>query len=542
MSTLPNVKKIMNDLDACPYEVMDLNEVSSWVQLSSATLAKQIRRGKIKARRDGRRYMITRSEVRRVIEKNRSVLLGWNRLVDVAKELEFHRNIGESICRQMGLDKELDMNGHCRISPAAEVALRKWHKEKQKLATWTRKVDLARDLELDPRVVDNLCRKLELEFDHDLHGYVILSAEACADVKAWKVRRAQKRCKTREIDGVTWYTLRKTAEDSAAGILCPSAPGYDHLVETYYRRFLLWMRNGLAYETLDGVRYFEQSVYDRLIDDLCVMEAARMGGVGVSTVKGWITKGDLNTSDYFRCRRSISRKEYFSLLRRLYVQSPRLRKKEKVPVKILENIPETARKLQLADVRGLVQALEQETGIPAKELQALYHETGFVHRAVKNAIDKWVLLAEQGHHISVESTVVAESATQVAHMDAAEQLDNRHRKRVLQLVSTYLQKDVAEIYDLLFGANASVNHSPDIIDLLDLIEKHERAMVYRPDASYQRGDLLVHPSGGDYGLVVEAEQARTIQVAWNGDLGTITMAQRVETDYIGNDAQMLALH
>ena len=525
------------ELESSPLEWMDLATMSGWVGLSPSTLAKQIRRGKIDARRQGKPYLVSKAEVQHVMTKNRPLLEGWSRLVDVTASLNFHRNIGESVCRKAGWTLDLDMNGHCRISPEAEASLRSWYAAKSERSHWIRKTQFAAEIDVDPRVVDNLCRKMGLEIDHDIHGFVILSDQATQAVLDWKERRAARRLKTRDVDGVTWYSLRKTAEDAAAGIVHPRSPDYPRLVETYYRRFLLWMRNGLTYETWSDVRYFSQDVHDRLVDDLCVMEAATIGGVGVSTVKGWLSKNVLKSSNYFECRRSISRQEYVGLLRRFYSQSARLKKREQVPVKILDDLSLTIQKLGLQCVEDFIHEIEKETGIPAKELDALRYEQGFVHRSVKNTIDKWVLLAEQGTPVSL---VAAGGPVEVVATTSA---DNEQRKRVLHLVATFLGKELDVAYDLVFADGTLTDVEPDRIKkLVDLIQAHPEATVYDPSRTYEAGAFLVHPSGGDYGLVVGVPNPRTIQVNWSCELGTITMAQRVESEYSACDAPMLVLH
>ena len=528
-----HVRAVLGEIDRSEQTAVDLTRMSKWVQVSPATLAKQIRRGEIKASRDGRRYLIGKSEAKRIVVGNRSMLMGWKRLVDVTSELGFHRNIGESVCRKLGLEKELDMNGHCRISPDAEARLRAWHGDKQKHAGWKRKTDCARELELDPRVVDNLCRKLKLEIDHDIHGYVVLSEGACSAVEEWKMRRDRRRMKVRSVKGQEWYSLRKTAEDSASDLMHPSSPEYDHLVETYYRRFLLWMRNGLPYEVFDGVRYFSKDVHDRLVDDLCVMEAARLGGVGVSTVKGWLSKGLVSSSDYFKCRRSISRRDYTQFLRKQYAESPRLKKKQKVPVRIIEDLDVVMERTNLAGIDMLIAAIERETGIPERELEPLRYRNGFVHRAVKNTLDKWVLLAEQGERVKV-------GFSEKSNEPVGGNGDNAQRKLLLRLVSTFLQKEADEVYDLIYEKFEQMPMA--LKALVDLIKEHSDARVYNPERGYEVGNLLVHPSGGDYGFVTNIEGPRTIQVAWELEFGSITMAQNAESDYGAHDVPVLALH
>ena len=187
----------------------------------------------------------------------------------------------------------------------------------------------------------------------------------------------------------------------------------------------------------------------------------------------------------------------------------------------------------LAGIDMLIAAIERETGIPERELEPLRYRNGFVPRAVKNTLDKWVLLAEQGERVKVG---FSEKSDEPVEGNG----DNAQRKLLLRLVSTFLQKEADEVYDLIYE---KFEQMPVALKaLVDLIKEHSDAGVYNPERGYEVGNLLVHPSGGDYGFVTNIEGPRTIQVAWKLEFGTITMAQNAESDYGAHDVPVLALH
>ncbi|MFT5499595.1 MAG: AraC-like DNA-binding protein [Kiritimatiellia bacterium] len=527
-----SLEQICAQIRALPEEHLNLSTLGEFVAMSPRTLAEQVKRNKIRATLFSNRYRVDKEEACLLATGNYCKIRGWNRLVDICKAVGIHRNIGESICRQCELPCELDLNGHMRVPPEAELHIKTWVDEKMQRQDWVRKTDFAKSIGEHPTLIDTVCRKIGLSIDHDMSGLVVLSPEAQAGFLEWRERRDMHRQGVIEQGARTFYSLAKAAEDAARFFAAPGTAEFDKMAKTYYRRFSFWIQEGLPYRTIKGKKYFTTTIYKDLVDDLSVAEAARVAGVCKTTIKSWIRSGCMKTHSGVAKRRSLSKEQFVQVLRAKYLESPVLRKKEFIPVKVLPSLLEWAETLDLRGEESVLKALSEAMKIPERDLEPLASGCGLISRQVKAKLDEWSLLRESGMMIDVHPEYQGMRASKARAM-----VDEMLRKNyvpgeghVIAFLSVFTGAEHKTVQSWLQVENGDSFLKVEVSELLEQIMNQKGARFYSGTDHYQIGDFLVHPHTQDYGTVTGSIDAKRILVDWKhmGELQMVHAPAPVE--------------
>jgi predicted site-specific integrase-resolvase len=525
MARITTLEHAVKAISTYPEDRINLVDLGELINMSPRTLAEQIKRKKIKAALSGNRYHVEKAEALRLAEQNESKIRGWNRLVDVCKQTGIHRNIGESICRQYTIPCALDLNGHMRVPREGEKQIKAWVSDKKRKKDWVRKTEFAKSIGEHPTLIDTVCRKLNLPIDHDMSGLVILSPEAQAGFMEWRERRDLHRNGVIESGGKKYYSLAKTAEDAARYFAEEGKPDFEKVAKTYYRRFSFWIQEGLPYKTLKGKKYFTNTVYKELIDDLSVAEAARVAGVCKTTIKSWIRSGSLTTKRGVAKRRSLSKKQFTLALKEKYERSPVLKKKDRIPVKILPELDEWADRIKLRGREGVIKALKEATGLSDAELYPLQSGCGIVPRLVKMTYDEWCIKRECGMQVEIHPDYQGYSSSRIHELagDILEQRLVADKNVFCGMIAVYTGADVDAAEKWLFDSEYEGFMNFDLGELLRKLIEHQGARVYADHLEFAINDLLIHPHSRDYGVVSQVLDHKTIRVEWK-NLGAVTMA------------------
>jgi hypothetical protein len=499
-----------------PDDYLNLSILGEFVAMSPRTLAEQVKRNKIRATLFANRYRVDKDEACRLAGANFCKIKGWKRLVDICKAVGIHRNIGESICRQCELPCELDLNGHMRVPGEAELHIKTWIDEKMQRQDWVRKTEFAKSIGEHPTLIDTVCRKIGLAIDHDMSGLVVLSPEAQQGFLEWRERRDMHRQGVIEQGGKTFYSLAKAADDAACFFAAPGSPDFDKMTKTYYRRFSFWIQEGLPYRTIKGKKYFTTSIYNDLVDDLSVAEASRVAGVCKTTIKSWIRSGCIETHSGVAKRRSLSKKQFVEVLRTKYRESPVLRKKPFIPVKVLPSLMEWAERLDLRGEESVIKALAGAMKIPERELESLRSGCGLISRKVKVKLDEWTLLRESGMLIDVHPEFQGMRASKARAM-VDEILAKNYvpvEAHVIAFLSVFTGAECRTVETWLHVDNADSFLKVEVSELLEQIISHQGARFYSGTDHFTVGDFLVHPHTQDYGVVKGCIDSKRILVEW----------------------------
>ncbi|MEM7383390.1 MAG: hypothetical protein AAF514_00465 [Verrucomicrobiota bacterium] len=533
---MDHLKETLGKIDAFPGEELPLSVVGPLIAMLPSTLAGQIKIDKIEAVLKNRRYFITKEHARTLVRTNLSKILGWERLVDICKQVGIHRNIGESICRKYDLPCEIDLCGHMRIPPEARERIEAEMQGKRDKKHWVRKVDFAESLNEHPTLVDTVCRKATEEIDLDVHGFVILSPTAQQAFLDWRARRDSRKKAVLEVGGQRYYSLLKTAKDSAAFFVSPSNRAtFNKITETYQKRFNYWIRTGLEFRSIDDKRYFHEDVYRQLVDDLTITEAARCGGVAASTIKSWVANGSLSARRTIARRKSLSKEEFVRVLGEKFEHSPVLRSRNEVPVKVLSEIQDLVTSLAFRGPEALLGCLKEVTGISRDALQPLALGSGTVPRVVKDLLDDWTAQIDAGRQPSqIPKDFRGVDAERVRNLTTSllEGKWSGRRPELENLLSLGTGLGQQVVRSLVSGGQSDPYYSIEVAELLEFMHKTE-PLPYLPEKPYEIGDVLIHPHGGDFGVVTEKASDRQISVCWR-KLGPATMACGVMRELVAN--------
>jgi hypothetical protein len=411
-----------------------------------------------------------------------------------------------------------------RVPLEAELHIRTWVDEKMQRQDWVRKTDFAKAIGEHPTLIDTVCRKIGLAIDHDMSGLVVLSPEAQQGFLEWRERRDMHRQGVIEQGDGTFYSLAKAADDAARFFAAPGSQDFDKMAKTYYRRFSFWIQEGLPFQTIKGKKYFTTSIYNDLVDDLSVAEASRVAGVCKTTIKSWIRSGCMETHSGVAKRRSLSKKQFVEVLRTKYRESPVLRKKPLIPVKVLPSLMEWAEHLDLRGEESVIKALAEAMKIPERELEPLRSGCGLIPRKVKAKLDEWTLLRESGMMIDVhpefQGMRVSKARAMVDEILAKNYVPVE--AHIIAFLSVFTGAERRTVETWLHVDNADSFLKVEVSELLEQIINHRGGRFYSDTDHYTAGEFLVHPHTQDYGVVKGCIGSKRILVEWKS-MGELQM-------------------
>jgi hypothetical protein len=484
--------------------------------LGPQTLKRQAKRGTFRIVSDSNgKASVSKPEALRLAERNRSRLLGWSRLVDVCKELGLHRNIGESVCKAAGEPPSLDLCGHHRISPGNESRLRERSEEWSSRAHWVRKVDFAASVNEDPRLVDVVVRKLMQPIDRDPQGFSILSPAACQAFNNWRAERDARRLPVYEHQNQSYYAVSTVAADAAANMTTPDSPACGRLAERYYRRMLFWISSGsLKAHHLLGKHYLAEMERQAVLDDLPLTEASRCAGVAVSTIKGWVAKGQLQAKRQLGNRRSLSRTHFYHFVKRQYQVSPKLRKRKSVPLWVMGPLQQHAESLGLKSVDSLVKALCTEGPFPTTLRDTIVRGTGEVPMQSWHLLNKWLDTAARGEMPKVLDFYQSMSASEVLTLidTLAEREVYPDREALLDCCCKLDRTDLKRFQHKLSSSVATF--SGVIPTFLNMASHRTMLKLYAPSQHFAIGDMIMHLDARDFGTVMDVSNQGFMTVDW----------------------------
>ena len=223
-------------------------------------------------------------------------------------------------------------------------------------------------------------------------------------------------------------------------------------------------------------------------------------------------------------RRSLSKRQFVEVLRAKYRESPVLRKKPFIPVKVLPSLMEWAESLDLRGEESVIKALAEALKIPERELEPLRSGCGLISRTVKAKLDEWTLLRESGIMIDVHPEFQGMRASKARAM-VDEILANKYvpaEADVIAFLSIFTGAECRTVEAWLHEDNADSFLKVEVSELLEQIISHRDARFYADTDHFAVGDFLVHPHTQDYGVVTGCIGSKRILVEWKG-MGELQM-------------------
>ena len=482
---------------------LTLSEAADRLGVSEKLIRKWIKTGRLQGTKD-HRWAIPEEPILALNERQ-AEMRHWPRLVDVSRELEIHRNHGESLCRRAGLPIEKDFSDDYRIPPKAVAYLRSRVVEQHERQDWISLRAFARELELPANVLDGGLRKLGLEFAHNLSGQVIFPVETCRKLRDWRAAVAEGKRPVLVDGGERLFKLRRTAEESAAFFAAPGSQDHTAKVRTLTARYRFWIQRGLPSVRMGRTNYFTEEVHRILLDEISLSEAAKFANVARNTIKGWAQRKWLPTLEVAPTRRSYSRSGLITLLRRRFRTEGKLRARTHVPVRLLSPVSELTDELGTNETT-LSRILRLVGGATPNDLETLAVGQGSISRGIWLTLEQWRDDLAEGKRPSWSGIQSAPESIAPGLL-LAENLPE-----VLTFFSEVPREQLEKLFPRRFAENFT---RLEMMDLFRQVCRHQgRLRVYDPPGNFEVGELLLDRYAHDVGTVSQLVDGATMEVDW----------------------------
>jgi hypothetical protein len=275
-----------------------------------------------------------------LLKKNLPKILKWKPVSDVAQKLDVHRNIVESIVKVHGKpDMILLATDHkMYLSVPGQKLVEQIVKERKPREKLELLTDVADNLGIAPNLAQGFFLNRKIQLGKDLHGRVRLSPDQIQDLTRWRiVTRHWREGRDLELDGVRHVSIARLAKQRADLLEVPGSRAHRIRVlrERYAVQSLHSGRGDLRADKLS--QYVPEGVALAAQQRLPLVDAARVSGVSVTTVKHWRNKNPKirGATELFGKKAGVTLDTFLSFTREKYLNETKLVKKNCVPAAII---------------------------------------------------------------------------------------------------------------------------------------------------------------------------------------------------------------